>query len=398
MPVITHTEDWIKPFRRQVRAKCGDDWKVLNNRGRFRLQVQGVGSVALPYPWNEEGCVDALQRILEIRKRYGDGSSVTLAQAATVSNTASDRQTIDWSQLFRDFRAINPQASDATWKKNYAPILKNIRQQFQNGEPKDAEQLYLQSLKQWKQGSRQRQIMRQKFVAFIEWAVQRGHLKPLYLPPNINETLNPKRIGYPLKDSEILRLLDGLPAGEKHDRWRFAIQLMAVYGCRPEDLRYLRVKDGVNGPELWSIYEKSQGGKKGKKTAPRRLQPLLVHDIDGSPIEWNLLQRLQVGEQLPSLGPDGRAGSACKTYFEFKPIWIQLKAEAEHQGEHLTSYSFRHRFAKQSHAAGIPIANICETMGHKIDVHLKSYAQFKPSGTADLYAAVNVPAREAVKQ
>ena len=52
-----------------------------------------------------------------------------------------------------------------------------------------------------------------------------------------------------LSDAQILQLLDNLPEGEAHDRWRFAIQLCAVYGLRPDqrpptsgvgDLRDLR--------------------------------------------------------------------------------------------------------------------------------------------------------------
>ena len=42
------------------------------------------------------------------------------------------------------------------------------------------------------------------------------------------------------------------------------------------------------------------------------------------------------------------------------------------------------------HAANVPISNICEAMGHTIEVHLKSYARFKSYATADLVAAVNV--------
>ena len=38
-------------------------------------------------------------------------------------------------------------------------------------------------------------------------------------------------------------------------------------------------------------------------------------------------------------------------------------------------------------AANIPIANICEAMGHTIEFHLKSYARFKPNAAADLVAA-----------
>ena len=42
------------------------------------------------------------------------------------------------------------------------------------------------------------------------------------------------------------------------------------------------------------------------------------------------------------------------------------------------------------HAANIPIANISEAMGHTVEVHLKSYARFKPNATVDLVAVVNV--------
>ena len=42
------------------------------------------------------------------------------------------------------------------------------------------------------------------------------------------------------------------------------------------------------------------------------------------------------------------------------------------------------------HANNIPIANISEAMGHTIEVHLKSYARFKPDATAANFAAVNV--------
>ena len=221
--------------------------------------------------------------------------------------------------------------------------------------------------------------------------MQRGHLKPIYSPPaTLPEVLKPKRIGYPLSDAQILQILDNLPQGEKHYRWRFAIQLCAVYVPLPEELRYLRIKDGKDGSELWTIYQKSMGGTKGAKTEPRRLHPLLLRDADGSAIDWKLQARLQVGEQLPPLNREGDGGQALNQYLRRRTVWMALKAEAKHQGEQLTPYSFRHRYAKGLHAANIPIANISESMGHSIEMHLKSYARFKPNATADLVAAVNV--------
>ena len=201
--------------------------------------------------------------------------------------------------------------------------------------------------------------------------------------------LKPKRIGYPLSDAQILQLLDNLPEGEVHDRWRFAIQLCSVYGLRPEELRYLRIKDGADGAELWTIYRKSMGGTKGAKTEPRRLHPLLLRDIDGSAINWNLQSRLQMGEKLPPLNREGDGSQALNQYLRRRKVWMVLRDEAEHQGEELTPYSFRHRYSKQSHAARLPVSEIAEAMGHSLEVHLKSYARFKPDATAANYAAVN---------
>ena len=78
------------------------------------------------------------------------------------------------------------------------------------------------------------------------------------------------------------------------------------------------------------------------------------------------------------------------TYLRRSEAWNGLRKAAEHQCEQLTPYSFRHRYAKRMHAASLPIANIAEAMGHTIEVHLQSYARFKPSATAELIEAVNV--------
>ena len=249
----------------------------------------------------------------------------------------------------------------------------------------------MECLKQWEQGSRMRQTNRQKLYGFLNWAVQRGHLKTIYSPPaSLPETLKPKRIGYPLSDAQILQLLDNLPEGEVHDRWRFAIQLCALYGFRPEELRHLRIKDGVSGAELWTTYQKSMGGTKGAKTEPRRLHPLLLRDAYGTVIDWRLQARLQVGEKLPPLNREGDGGQALNQYLRRRKVWMMLRDDAQHQGEQLTPYSFRYRYAKGMHSANVPIANICEAMGHTIEVHLKSYARFKPNATASIIAAVNV--------
>ena len=118
----------------------------------------------------------------------------------------------------------------------------------------------------------------------------------------------------------ILQMLENLPEGERYERWRFAIQLCAVLGLCPEELRWLREKDGANRSELWSIYRESMGGKKGAKTEPRRQHPLFLRDADGSAICWNLQARLQVGEQLLPLNREGGGAQASNIYLRRRKI------------------------------------------------------------------------------
>ena len=52
-------------------------------------------------------------------------------------------------------------------------------------------------------------------------------------------------------------------------------------------------------------------------------------------------------------------------------------------------YTFRHRYAKTSHDAGIPLTKIAAAKDHTREVHHQSYARFIPDGTVDLYAKLN---------
>ncbi len=155
---------------------------------------------------------------------------------------------------------------------------------------------------------------------------------------------------------------------------------MAVYGLRPEDLRYLTTRRG--GKELWSEYEKSKGGTEGDCTEERKLLPLFVHDVDG-PVNWNLRQRVHLREELPPLGPPGHAGEACGTYLRRQPVWKSLRLKAKDEGEKLVPYSFRHRYSYVAHTRpqddGKPRAAkvIADAMGHDLATHLHSYTGFK---------------------
>ena len=58
-------------------------------------------------------------------------------------------------------------------------------------------------------------------------------------------------------------------------------------------------------------------------------------------------------------------------------------------GEVLVPYTFRHRYAKASHAAGIPLTNITAAIGHTTKMHHQSFTRFIPDSTANMNAKHN---------
>ena len=74
-------------------------------------------------------------------------------------------------------------------------------------------------------------------------------------------------------------------------------------------------------------------------------------------------------------------------FFNFRSYW--QKQSRRNETKPCFLFTLRHRYAKASHAAGIPLINITAAMGHTSEVHHQSYARFIPGDTADLYAKRN---------
>ena len=392
MPKLTQTDTWVREYRDLLRQSMEEhhQWSVGEHNGSIRLQVKDNGKKQtrlLPFEWSKKGFSAAIPEIQQIYKRFYDGNTRQLTRACEEVKVSGDSQ-VEFSDLVKEFRNFVPNASDQTWNKSYLPVLYKVKELLdrKKHKPVDGEDLMMKALEQWEQGSRQRQIQRRSLNKFLNWAVLRAKLPNCYAPPAIvPEVRKPKKVGYAFSDQQIISLIEG----ETDEQWKFAYQLMAVYGLRPEELRHLRIMEGTAGKELWSIYRKSKGGNKGERTEPRRLNPLFVKDIDGKPINWKLQQRLEIGEKLPPLGQAGAAGMAILTHIKRRSIYKQIKDAALLIGQHAVPYSFRHRYSKESHANGIPIANIAASMGHSVEVHLDNYARFAPDGTVDIYAKAN---------
>ena len=101
---------------------------------------------------------------------------------------------------------------------------------------------------------------------------------------------------------------------------------------------------------------------------------------------------------MTTVREDGHDAKSFTTYLKRCKLWQLLREEAKHQGEVLPANAFRYRYAKTSHAAGLPIANIAQAIGHALQVHLSSYsdAPFTPGATSDLYSKMNAEATKVI--
>ena len=195
-----------------------------------------------------------------------------------------------------------------------------------------------QALRTCEQGSRSRQIARRVLKNFLQWGVVQRKLKAYFAPPaTVPETKKPKRVGFPMSDLQIISLIDS----ERDEKWRFAYQLLGTYGLRPVELRHLKIIEGVDGKELWSMYQKSKGGTKGEKTKPRIPYPLFLINAEGKVMDYKLQTRVELGEALPSFGKtDGEAAMRLRTKLKRNKLWKLYRIETQDIGEVLVPYSF----------------------------------------------------------
>ena len=140
MPRVSQTEPWIKPFRRQIAATCGESWYVRNNRGRIRLEVRDAGTISLEYDWTERGSALALPRIQQIFKRWANGQ-ITLAQALNMkSGIRIDRKKV--TELRKEKDLLLGQGQIQAYLQYSAPIpVEKKSFKYQGSDPSIAMQV-----------------------------------------------------------------------------------------------------------------------------------------------------------------------------------------------------------------------------------------------------------------
>lgn len=396
MPEVKRQQAWEVLFREEVSG-IARGWTVREDYGRVRLTVRPRGqraqSVTLPFPWDKGSMGDAYTRLRSIYVHWSEGHSL---QAATQLASGQAPSTIlDWSAAASAFeqqkRNHGNHIKESTWRHAYAPVVA-MAVELLSGQrpPSNPADLLDACIRDWPPGSRMRQIRAQSLAQFLGHCVQRQKFPDLWLPPSDlkrhvgrrDASVNRIQKGDPFeRDEQIIELLAALPADAAGRRWCDALMLLAELGLRPIELLFLQVRNDerTGEPYWWCSYQKRSGA--GDSSA-RRVFPLPLPGQD-----WQLLRRWQAGDiQLPPLRSGNGAGDSLGTYLNRQLGWTSLRDTMAEGGRRLVPYSFRHAYSLRGHRLGIDPGAMAHSMGHSLEVHLRSYPWSSASNTAAAFA------------
>ena len=408
MPAARDWEDTIRAVVSHALSQkgCRRGWTVLNHRGHARLNIAaGAGrgrrrQVLLPIPWECDQIDHIRDAVVQVYEEFqqgiepdacvarmprADGSRAAEGEFGSGRGTqtghpgrprhrgmAAVLAPADWEELiaaFREHKLISGEIKPSTWHRVYRHHMNHVLGAVAAvTPPQNAKQLLETLARIWadKPGGRTRQIQIQSTAALLRWAVADRRLGEDWEPPQdlavfVGRSRAAKAITTPLEVEHILALVRAIPDA----RWRFAFQLMAAYGLRPEELQHLQIRQG----RLWCMYEKvaSRG-----KSRPRVLRPLPCDDwADG----WRLEERFPT-QELPPMQP-GLGGGYVGHYLMNRPLWKELRREYEAKGEKLVPYSCRHGYAHRAHViCDLPPKVVAAAMGHSVQTHLAAYSRW----------------------
>ena len=398
--------EWVMGLRAILRDTVGAAFRVYEDKSRAKLDIRlDDGSrkyKTLPIPWDKAHARRIQETVETINKGIKKGLSVDeairrtqISDAVKISHQPNPKIILEAWKEFEKFKIKDHSLDQGSFNKKYGGD-KNLdlvppRTHDQgatylrikaNATAEDANDLLNKVTDGLQAGSRYRkQIVGAtcRFLEFATGAKAKQILDPdKWTPPPQNSQARADYVGakpretvkqeeeegevVTFSDEEIFQLIESLPYHHEQEshamaarRWIFAIQILATYGLRPEELLHLKLKEG----KLWSTYIKRSGGGYGKPRELMGFHPEWVKD-------WNLIERFKRGEELPK---PYKVGAALNKYLEKKEYWEELRKK-----KNVSSYSFRHTYSKRLHLEyGMDNKSASDLMGHTEEVHIKNY-------------------------
>lgn len=386
------TARWVLTLRQAVKQDHGFGWNLREISGKVQLTRRfddGTrSSVVLDLPWSSESTTDVLGLIKEIRARM-ENQQLGLKDAYQLIRQPASRQSnrVDWHQIVSRFEKYKTsdtgEVKESTYLRMYRPVINQVLEILSSKpSPRDAKHLLSELRDRFggKPGSRGRQLRILYASQLLRYGVKELGISDRWLPPSdllpfVGKGSAVESLGAatPLKDAQLLMLLDDIA----DDRWQFAIKLMACFGLRPVELRYIR----PSGNKLHVSFR--------KRTARGTTSPLDVPGLDPIGLEGEsqrLIDLLSSKEiSLPPLGPlDGTVAQSVRQYLDRRKVWADLKNEVAGVGGRLSAYSFRHGFALRAHQTyGLTPRIAAAIMRHSLQTHVRHYGHWTDAQTID---------------
>ena len=375
--------DWAEYFQRGIK-ELGQGWSVVDHRGKVLLFFRPKGlkpqSVKLDFLWERGSSKDAEIRIRKIYNLTLEGHD--LKTASKIASGRAPKIERDWAACLKNFEKYKTEHENAitqkTFNHDYKNVLSDAVHLLESKEPPtNPADLIDLVIRKWPPGTPTRKRRTNNLCQFLEYCVTRENAPTSWLPPtnrkiHIGRKAAKSKIQKkdPITDQEILNLIEQIQATAAGFKWANVLKLIAEYGLRPVEIKYLHVRtdNKTNEEYLWCSYEKRSGGG---ITKARRLEPLPIENT-----QWNLLPLYKSGLlELPSLTAKGNGvAEAIRKYLERRSCWSSLKAKVESRNEQLGTYSFRHSYSVRGHSKyGIDSGAMSNSMGHSLECHLREY-------------------------
>ena len=393
MPV-RDAEPWLLALRNTLRSSVGRAYRIYAVGKKTKVDIKFAdgsrSSAKFDIPLVAAQARTIQEAVESLAALLSGGHTITSAMeqlygatpaAPTPHKPANDLLAKAWDG-FRIYKLEVDNIRESTWKNDYKSTGDRL---MEVADSTNADQLLDRFKDQWTAGTPQRKRCIQNVVSFLRWATTKpgkfilpperwspppqGELKSYFGKKSADQVKKESKSTFAFKDQQIIELLDAMPINAAHvkdaesaKRWKFAFQLMAVYGLRPAEIHSLEVREDEDGKYLHCDYVKRTGGG---YTPPRDLVPFHLEWEQ----DWELIERLEAGEALPR--PNKSVGTAAMEYLRRKSFFKDL------HGKGACTKSFRHSYSKRCHQqyALIP-EEVAKFMGHSVDVHMGEYSDW----------------------
>lgn len=388
------TASWVRNLRGSV-ADAGFDagWSVLERRGKVQVQHSWLGAdgnrqkatAMLPIPW-EKGCTSAvIEAITALDKALKSGQSLSDAAGLLNRSTAHQRVGLNWQEAaarFRDHKLSSGKVtSERRFDQNDGKNLKKLLGFIADRKPQSGTEIAklatLGADGTALNPGTGRSTQVNTCFQFLDYCISELGFDERWAPPRnraafkgtVTAKLPSKHHNAgkaaPIPEAAIPTLLEGIP----DPRWRLAVGLIICFGLRGVELKYLEQRDG----QLWTTYCKRTSKGETKPRPLVGLDPELMPGLSAQ-LQVELISGITA---LPPLGnTDDQASAAVNTYLRRRKVWQDLKAQADANGEKLSTYSFRHRYAAAADGRGFSDRDASALMGNSRQTFVAHYGEF----------------------